>query len=91
MQVDFAFLLTNAIKACTEVKTVSLTDTEQKLDDPVLVLKFRILLLFELLSQFKQLVVSDQDIDAQIQLCKLIFSGLLSVLFKKLCHHFFSP
>ena len=63
MQVDFTFLLTNTIKTCTEVKTVSLADTEQKLDDLVFVFKSRVLLLFKLLSQFKQLVVSDQDVD----------------------------
>jgi hypothetical protein len=98
MQVDLAFLLPNPLKASIEVKPVALADLEQKLDSSIVLLaQSGLFLLLETLSQLKQLVVSDQNVDAQIQLRKVVFivtcffrlaSLELSPLLEKPCNHF---
>jgi len=61
VEVDFAFLLPDAIETRAEVQAVALANLEQKLDNSS---RLHRRLLFESAPELKQLAVSDEHVDA---------------------------
>lgn len=89
VEIDFAFLLSDAVETRAEVQAIALANLEQKRDNSS---RLHRRLLFEPAPELKQLAVSDEHVDAKVQLCEFIHRVRISGgphRGEELVHHLF--